>query len=162
MKYLHDAYVGLGSNMNDPEKQIMEAIKTLQTLPKSEFIQASSLYKTPPWGYAEQADFINAVVHIRTNLAPMELLEELQKIEQAFGRVRTFANAPRPLDLDVLIFDETCLASPSLTIPHPRMHERGFVLLPLAEIAPTLMIGKRGTADELARSCDNRGIQRIN
>jgi 2-amino-4-hydroxy-6-hydroxymethyldihydropteridine diphosphokinase len=130
------AFVGLGSNLGDPAAQIRSAIRALAALPETRLVRRSSLYRNPPAGYLDQPEFINAVARIETRLAPRDLLEELLAIERAHGRVRDFPNGPRTLDLDILLYGERTVREPGLTIPHPRMLERAFVLLPLAEIAP--------------------------
>jgi 2-amino-4-hydroxy-6-hydroxymethyldihydropteridine diphosphokinase len=119
------------------------------------------LYQSAPFGYADQPDFINAVAEISTQLSPEKLLEVLLNIEIEAGRERTFANAPRVLDLDVLLYDDLILQSKKLTLPHPRMHERGFVLLPLAEIAPDLVIPNGGNVVKLALAHQNQGIKKL-
>ncbi|MBV8032187.1 MAG: 2-amino-4-hydroxy-6-hydroxymethyldihydropteridine diphosphokinase [Betaproteobacteria bacterium] len=134
------AFVGLGSNLDNPVRQVESALGELDTLPQTRLLKRSSLYRTAPVGYADQPDFINAVAQLETELAAERLLEELQAIESRHGRVRTFPNAPRTLDLDLLLFGEVVLRSERLTLPHPRMHERSFVLDPLREIAPDLKI----------------------
>ena len=134
------AFVGLGSNLDNPVRQVESALGELDTLPQTRLLKRSSLYRTAPVGYADQPDFINAVAQLETELAAERLLEELQAIESRHGRVRTFPNAPRTLDLDLLLFGEVVLQSERLTLPHPRMHERSFVLDPLREIAPDLKI----------------------
>lgn len=132
------AYVGIGSNLNDPRAQVLQAFTELDGLPHTRVVKRSSLYRTAPMGHAAQPDFINAVAQIETDLAAERLLAELQAVETRHGRQRSFANAPRTLDLDVLLYGDAQMHSPSLTIPHPRMHERAFVLKPLLEIAPQL------------------------
>ena len=132
------AYVGIGSNLDDPRSQVMRAFDELDRLPHTRVVRKSSLYRTAPLGYEAQPDFINAVAQLETGLPAERLLGELQAIEQRHGRERSFKNAPRTLDLDLLLFGDTKLSSPQLTLPHPRMHERSFVLKPLLEIAPEL------------------------
>ncbi len=140
------AYVGLGANLDNPESQVRRAFDELAQLPQSSLLARSSLWRSAPVGYANQPDFINAVAKIETGLSPEALLGELQRIESAHARDRSFPNAPRTLDLDLLLFEDTVRVTPALTLPHPRMHERAFVLLPLLEIAPTALIPGRGTA----------------
>ena len=160
-KFQHTAFIALGSNLQNPEHQVQQALEAIKSHEKIQFIQASSLYKTAPVGYNNQDDFINAVAEIKTDLAPIELLRSLLSIENTFGRERPFPNAPRVLDLDLLLYDDIVMNSAELTLPHPRMHERGFVMIPLAEIAPKLTIAKHGHADELAAKCDNQGVIKI-
>jgi len=129
------AYVGLGANLGDPQAAVRQALRDLAALPRTQLVRASSLYRSAPVD-SSGPDYINAVAEMCTTLSPDELLAELQRLEQAAGRERPWRNAPRTLDLDILLYDELQLNSPTLTIPHPRMHERAFVLVPLAEIAP--------------------------
>ena len=132
------AYVGVGSNLDDPRAQVLNAFSELEKLPHTRVVKKSSLYRTAPIGHADQPDFINAVAQLETGLPAERLLSELQEVEQRHGRKRSFANAPRTLDLDVLLFGDARIQTPELTVPHPRMHERAFVLKPLLEIAPEL------------------------
>ncbi|HSO08275.1 MAG TPA: 2-amino-4-hydroxy-6-hydroxymethyldihydropteridine diphosphokinase, partial [Pelomicrobium sp.] len=118
----------------------------------------SALYRTAPVGYLDQPDFINAVIAVETALPPRALLDALLAIERAHGRQREFPNAPRTLDLDILMYDHVTLHEPGLTLPHPRMHERAFVLKPLAEIAPELVLPGHGPVRELARHVDSAGV----
>ena len=132
------AYVGIGSNLDDPRAHVLSAFSDLDRLPHTRVVRRSSLYRTAPVGHADQPDFINAVAQLETGLPAERLLAELQEVEQRHGRKRSFPNAPRTLDLDILLFGEMQLQSSQLTVPHPRMHERAFVLKPLLEIAPEL------------------------
>lgn len=129
------AYIGLGANLGDPAQAVRDAIAALAQLPATQLTRQSSLYRTQPL-QASGPDFINAVAEIRTSLTAPQLLEELQRLEQLAGRERPYRNAPRTLDLDVLLYGSARIDSARLTIPHPRMDERAFVLVPLAEIAP--------------------------
>jgi len=156
------AYVALGSNLSDPALQVKKAFLALKKIKDTRVIRTSSLYKTAPVGYDNQPDFINAVAEVDTELSAETLLSHLLEIEQQFGRERPFANAPRILDLDLLWFDNHELNSEFLTIPHPRMHERSFVLLPLAEIAPNLVLTGHGNVVKLAARFQNEGIARLN
>lgn len=140
------AFVALGANLADPAHQIRAALESLSRLPDSRLLRASSLYRTAPVGVAGQPDFINAVALVETTLAPHELLTALFAIEAEFGRRRDYRNAPRTLDLDLLLYDELVLDGTELQLPHPRMHLRAFVLAPLLEIAPACVIPGRGTA----------------
>lgn len=155
------AYIALGSNLKQPMLQIKQAIIALADLPQTKLLQHSSLYLTSPVGYDNQPDFINAVASLETTLEPSQLLESILDIESSFGRERPFPNAPRVLDLDLLLYDELVMHTPSLTVPHPRMHLRGFVMLPLAEIAPDLMIPKLGSVVELLAKLDISDIKKI-
>jgi 2-amino-4-hydroxy-6-hydroxymethyldihydropteridine diphosphokinase len=143
-----DAYVGLGSNLGDRAAEIERALAELAVLPATTLIANSSVYRSAPVN-AGGDDYFNAIAHLRTTLAPLELLRALQAIEQAHGRQRPFANAPRTLDLDLLLYGAAVLTSDPLTLPHPRLHERAFVLAPLAEIAPALVVPGRGSVAAL-------------
>jgi 2-amino-4-hydroxy-6-hydroxymethyldihydropteridine diphosphokinase len=132
------AYVGIGSNLDGPRSQVLAAFEELGQLPHTHVVKRSSLYRSAPVGYAAQPDFVNAVARLETGLAAERLLAELQAIEARHGRRRGFRDAPRTLDLDILLYGELALRTPELEIPHPRMHERAFVLEPLLEIAPEL------------------------
>ena len=158
---MHQAFIALGSNLQNPQAQVKRALQTIANTANIKLIKASSLYKTAPVGYDNQPDFINAVAEIETTLSPLELLRILLAIESAHGRERPFPNAPRVLDLDVLLYENTVINTPELTLPHPRMHLRGFVMLPLAEIAPKISIGQHGHADDLAAKCDNQGVSKL-
>ncbi|WP_041283970.1 2-amino-4-hydroxy-6-hydroxymethyldihydropteridine diphosphokinase [Desulfobacca acetoxidans] len=130
------AYIGLGANLGDPADQLDEARRRLAQIDGIEITRVSSYYTTPPVGVLDQPWFVNAVVEIRTRLAPLALLDVLQEIENAMGRIRKERWGPRLVDLDLLLYNTMIIQSPRLVIPHPEMHRRGFVLLPLAEIAP--------------------------
>ena len=132
------AFVGIGSNLDDPRTHVMRAFDELDRLPHTRVVKKSSLYRSAPVGYADQPDFINAVAQLETGLPAERLLSEMQEVEKRHGRRRSFPNAPRTLDLDLLLFGNSTLDTPTLRIPHPRMHERAFVLKPLLEIAPQL------------------------
>lgn len=129
------AYVGLGSNIGDKSKNIQTALELLDQSDTIEVVKTSSFYETEPVGYENQDWFVNAVAELETNLSPQELLNTLLRIEQDMGRKRDIRWGPRVIDLDLLLYDQLCLDTPDLVIPHPRMHERAFVLVPLAEIA---------------------------
>lgn len=134
------AYVGLGANLGDREAAVRKAIARLGELPQTRLVRASSLYQTAPHD-ASGPDFINAVAQIETRLDAMALLSQLQAIENDAGRERPYRNAPRTLDLDLLLYGSARIECKTLTVPHPRMAERGFVLVPLREIAPHLDAG---------------------
>lgn len=129
------AYVALGANLGDARAAVSSALQALNHLPSTRVTRASSLYRTAPWE-AHGPDFINAVAEVETGLNAPALLAELQALELAAGRERPYVNAPRTLDLDVLLYGEGRIDSSKLTVPHPRMWERAFVLVPLAEVAP--------------------------
>ncbi len=132
-------FVGLGANLGDAVAAVRAAIDALAEIDGCSVVARSSLYRSAPVD-ASGSDFINAVVQLRTRLRPMALLQALQAIEERFGRERPYRNAPRTLDLDLLRYGERRIVTPQLTVPHPRMHERAFVLAPLAEIAPDLTL----------------------
>lgn len=155
------AYVALGSNLGDPRQQLLHAMAALAELPGTRVLQRSALYRTPPWGVLRQPPFVNAVVEIDTALVPQELLQALLAIEQRAGRVRTERNGPRTLDLDLLHVEGTRMDQPQLTLPHPRMAERAFVLVPLNEIAPALCLPGLGRVAELLAQVDVTGCERL-
>lgn len=155
------AYVALGANLDDPIATVHSAIEALHDLPRSQLLATSSLYRTAPIGLHNQPDFVNAVAAIETQLRPHELLAELFGIEARFGRRRSVPNAPRTLDLDLLLHGGTVLEDPLLTLPHPRMHERAFVLAPLAEIASDLVLPRYGAIAELLRRCEHQRIEAL-
>lgn len=143
------AFVALGANLGDARAAVAQALRDLGRLPQTQVLRASSLYRSAPVD-SSGPDYINAVAELRTSLGPHELLTELQRLEQAAGRERPWRNAPRTLDLDLLLYDELTLDEPRLTLPHPRMFQRAFVLLPLAEIAPPRVTAaqRRAVADQ--------------
>ena len=155
------AYIALGSNLQHPAQQVTRAFKAITQLPNTILLKQSSLYKTAPVGYDNQPDFINAVVMVETDLAPEAMMQHLLAIEQQFGRERPFPNAPRILDLDLLLYDTVTMQTDLLTLPHPRMQSRGFVMLPLAEIAADLILPSGESVVELAKSFQQEDIQRI-
>lgn len=133
---MNTAYVALGANLGDPAATVLAAFAALANLPESRVSHGSSLYRTAPVGLTDQPEFVNAVAELETTLAPEALLAALFDIEERFGRIRAEKNGPRTLDLDLLMYGGLVLDEPGLTLPHPRMHERLFVLEPLAEVAP--------------------------
>ena len=147
------AYVGIGSNLDEPRRQVLAALTELDRLPHTRVVKKSSLYRSAPIGHTDQPDFINAVAQLETGLPAERLLAELQDVEARHGRARSFPNAPRTLDLDVLLYGNAEIRSTTLTVPHPRMHERAFVLKPLLEISPQLSF-------DLA-ACAQQNIERI-
>jgi 2-amino-4-hydroxy-6-hydroxymethyldihydropteridine diphosphokinase len=155
------AYVALGANLGDPVVTVKAAIAALDGIAQSKRVATSSLYRTAPVGLRHQPDFINAVAALETNLAPQALLDELFAIEQQFGRRRSVKNAPRTLDLDLLLHGAATLATPTLTLPHPRMHLRAFVLAPLAEIAPRIAVPGHGEVALLLAACADQAIARV-
>lgn len=154
-------FIALGANLGDPVATVSAAIVALRSLPQTEFVAASSLYRTAPVGLRHQPDFINAVVEVVAVSPAPTLLDRLFAIEAHFGRQRSVRNAPRTLDLDLLLYGETCSADPQLTLPHPRLHERAFVLAPLAELAPRLSIPGRGPVEQLLQRCADQQIERL-
>ncbi|ADE11186.1 2-amino-4-hydroxy-6-hydroxymethyldihydropteridine diphosphokinase [Sideroxydans lithotrophicus] len=157
----HVAFVGLGSNLADPVFQVSSALEALAGLPQTRMVRHSSLYRSAPVGYLDQPDFINAVAQIETELKPRALLDMLLALEHECGRTREFCNAPRTLDLDVLLYDDLQHHEHGLTIPHPQMHLRAFVLQPLLEIAPDCVIPGIGSAAEAALLCTGQTLERI-
>jgi 2-amino-4-hydroxy-6-hydroxymethyldihydropteridine diphosphokinase len=155
------AYVGLGSNLQQPLHQLLKAFDALSALPRTQMLARSSLYRSAPVGKTDQPDFVNAVAALRTGLAPGELLQALLQLEAQQGRVRSEPNAPRTLDLDLLLFDAQIIHQPGLDVPHPRMHERAFVLMPLAELDPKLIIPGRGAVAELLARVAAQDVTRI-
>ncbi len=150
---IHRAYIGLGSNLEHPEHQVETGLSLLSQLPGTRLVQRSMLWRSAPMGYANQPDFVNAVACLDTRLLSHELLKALQTIEQQQGRQRLFANGPRTLDLDLLLYDSLESATETLTVPHPRMGSRAFVLLPLRELAGNLWIPGQGFTEELLSKC---------
>jgi 2-amino-4-hydroxy-6-hydroxymethyldihydropteridine diphosphokinase len=155
------AFVGLGSNLQDPRRQIEAAFAELDALPHSRLVKRSSLYRSAPVGYAGQPDFVNAVARLETGLSAERLLSELQAIELTHGREKSFPNAPRTLDLDLLLFGDSTFSNEKLTVPHPRMHERAFVLRPLTEIESDLVIPGRGPVAEYIEKTKGQEAERI-
>lgn len=155
------AYVALGSNLGDPRQQVLDAMEALARLPDTCLLKRSHLYRTPPWGVLEQPPFINAAVQLDTTLSPHGLLDALIEIEQAAGRVRAQRNGPRTLDLDLLHVDGVQLDDERLTLPHPRMAERAFVLLPLHDLAPSMQLPGSGSVAELLARLDLAGCERL-
>ncbi len=155
------AFVGVGANLGDAVDQVRAAIAALAALPGTRLVAASSLYRSAPIGYADQPDFINAAALLETELAPGALLAALQAIEAGAGRSRTFKDAPRVLDLDLLLYGAAAIDEPGLVVPHPRLHGRAFALAPIVELDPGCVIPGRGPAkDWLARAAGQR-IERI-
>lgn len=157
----HIAYIGLGSNLENPPAQLRAALAAIHQLPNTQLMNQSSLYRAAPVGYSDQPDFVNAVAKISTALSPQALLQALLGIEHQQGRERTFRNAPRILDLDVLLYDDLQLHEQGLTIPHPQMHLREFVLRPLLEIAVDVCIPGAGQANQLLAACQNQIVEKM-
>ncbi|ANO33646.1 2-amino-4-hydroxy-6-hydroxymethyldihydropteridine diphosphokinase [Vibrio breoganii] len=155
-----NAYIAVGSNLGDPVAQAKQAIESLKDLPRSRVIQASSLYSSTPMGPQNQPDYINAVVKIETELQPLELLDNTQKIENEQGRVRKEERwGPRTLDLDIILYGDETIDQPRLVVPHYGMREREFVLYPLLEIEPNLILPDGSALSQLIESVDRNGLQ---
>ncbi len=154
------AFVGLGANLGEPGRAIAGAIRAIAVLPDTHLVAVSSLYRSAPVD-ALGPDFLNAVAQILTSLEPLALLHALQAIESGQGRERPYRNAPRTLDLDLLLYDDLVLQGPALELPHPRMHSRAFVLRPLSELDPTLRIPGRGALDALLRECAGQRVEAV-
>jgi len=142
-------------------RQVRRALEELGRLPRTQLVASSSLYKTAPVGKLDQPDFVNAVAMLDTALSPGELLQELLALEARHGRVRCERNGPRTLDLDLLLMGDLVIQEPGLEVPHPRMHERAFVLLPLEQVSPDAVIPGRGGVKELAARLSDQGVSRI-
>jgi len=155
------AYIALGSNLGDPKQQVLDAMDALAKLPATRLLQRSSLYGTPPWGVLKQPRFVNAVAKLDTSLSPHALLDALLAIEQHAGRVRAERNGPRTLDLDVLHIEGVQINDERLILPHPRMAERAFVLLPLNDVAPALLLPGHGVVADLLGRLDLAGCERL-
>jgi 2-amino-4-hydroxy-6-hydroxymethyldihydropteridine diphosphokinase len=157
------AYVGVGGNVGDVAITLEEAMWALDSLPQTSIRAQSRVYRTPPWGNTDQPPFLNAVVELQTRLAPRVLLDLLLDIETRFGRIRAEGEkwGPRELDLDLLVFGDEQHDEPGMHLPHPHLHERAFVLVPLAEIAPKLEIPGVGRVADLVKAVDCAGIEPI-
>lgn len=157
----HHAYVALGSNLADPLQQVRSALAALAALPETTRIAHSSLYLSTPLGPPGQPDYVNAVCTLATRLPPERLLDRLLEIENQHGRIRGAERwGPRTLDLDLLLYGEVEMQTAHLTLPHPRLHERNFVLYPLYELAPALSIPGHGTLAELIKRCPAQGLRK--
>ena len=153
----HIVYLSLGSNLGNRTANLKEAISSLA--PQMEVKAKSKVYETPPWGYKDQPNFLNQVVKVQTYLEPLLLLKHIKRLEVALGREKTFQYGPRLIDIDILFYDDLVFESPALVIPHPHLHERGFVLLPMMDIAPDLIHPvKRKSIRELTLFCSITGI----
>ena len=155
------AYVGLGANLGDPVRQIGLAFNELDALPGTRLSARSPLYRSAPLGYEAQPDFVNAVAELRTSLRAGELLAALLEIEDRHGRERSFQDAPRTLDLDLLLYGDEVLESERLTLPHPRLHERAFVLRPLLDLVPDIGIPGHGAARGLLERVQNQVLEKL-
>ena len=155
------AYIALGANLDDPLGQLRAALDAVAALPDSRMLRTSSFYRTAPVGAPGQPDYLNAVAALETTFAPEALLAALLAIEHDFGRQRAYRNAPRTLDLDLLLYDDLVIDRPQLQIPHPRLHLRAFVLYPLADLAPDLALPGRGSLAAWLPAVANQGIVRL-
>lgn len=155
------ACIALGANIGEPLRQLEAGFAALAALPGTRMAARSSFYRSAPVGYADQPDFINAVAVVETTLQPHALLDALLDIERRHGRVRDFPNAPRTLDLDIVLYGDVALHEPGLTIPHARMLDRAFVMVPLAEVAPEMQVPGRGRVRELAARVDAGSVAQL-
>lgn len=160
MKGAKPVFLALGTNLGNRLENLQKAKQSLP--PKVEILEESSIYETPPWGYLDQPEFLNQVIEVKTKLPPWRLLRYLKAIEQQMGRVTLFRYGPRVIDLDIIFYGERVIDREKLKIPHPRMTERAFVLVPLAEIAPNLVHPVMGTSiTELLEGVDTRELKRL-
>ena len=155
-----DAYIGIGANLGDAQKSVRQAIDRLSGLPKTRLVRQSSLFRTAPID-AGGDDYVNAVACVKTQLEAHELLAQLQAIENEFGRERPYVNAPRTLDLDILLYGNRQIDSASLTVPHPRLTQRAFALIPLLQIDPLIAIPGKGAAHLFAPAVAGQAIAKI-
>jgi 2-amino-4-hydroxy-6-hydroxymethyldihydropteridine diphosphokinase len=157
MNMSHTVYLSLGSNLGDRAANLKQAVASLA--PQMRVKKKSKVYETPPWGYTEQEPFLNQAVMVTTYLEPEPLLRHLKRLEVALGRKASFRYGPRSIDLDILFFDDVVMETPALTIPHPHVHERGFVLMPMMDIAPDHVhpVAKRSIREMIAL-CNTEGI----
>jgi len=156
----HIVYLALGSNLGDRLANLKQAISSLT--PQLDIKAKSSVYETPPWGFEDQPKFLNQVIKGQTYLDPEPLLKHLKRLEVALGRKESFPNGPRLIDMDILFYDDLIVEKPSLVIPHPRVHERAFVLLPLTDIAPDLVHpGNKKSVRGMLELCNTEGIEKF-
>ena len=155
-------YVGLGSNLEDPVAQVLEAVEELEMIPDSILVSRSSLYRGKPMGPADQPDYVNAVVAMDTLLSAEAFLQELQRIEDLQGRVRDGEKwGPRIIDLDLLMYGKQKINTPDLAVPHPGMHERDFVIIPLSELAGDVNVPGQGRLTALINKCENHSLRKL-
>jgi 2-amino-4-hydroxy-6-hydroxymethyldihydropteridine diphosphokinase len=154
------AWLGLGGNLGDPQNVMAKALKAIDADARTRVSAVSSVYRTPPWGRTDQPDFLNAAAGVETERSPRELLDLCLEAERGLKRVRAERWGPRTIDIDILLFDGLAIEEPGLQVPHPRLTERAFVLLPLAEIARDVEIGGK-TISQLLAAIDARGIERV-
>jgi len=160
--FAHKAFIGLGSNVGDGTAEIQKALTSLQSADGIEVLRVSSLYSTAAWGRTDQADFTNAVAEISTNLSALQLLQVLLELEAGMGRTRDSGHwGPRLIDLDILSYGQEHLSTTELILPHPRMHERAFVLIPLLELEPEFEIPGLGPASKWLENLPDQRVRRI-
>ena len=151
-------FLALGTNIGDRETNLRKARKTLA--PKVTIIKESPIYITPPWGFEDQPDFLNQVLEVQTKMGPGRLLRYLKRIEKKMGRLETFRNGPRLIDLDILFYGQRVIDRSKLNIPHPRLHERAFVLIPLSDIAPDFVHPVLGmTVESMLSKINSEGVR---
>jgi|YNPNPStandDraft_1061719.scaffolds.fasta_scaffold02136_6 2-amino-4-hydroxy-6-hydroxymethyldihydropteridine diphosphokinase len=157
----HEVFVGIGSNVGSPAAQVRDAVGRLARLPGTAVVRVSSLYRTEPVGREEQDWFVNAVAQLESSLPPRQLMGELLAVEEEMGRMRTTPGGPRVIDLDILLFGDLVMDEAGLRIPHPRLHERRFVLVPLCEVAPHALhpVLKKETRELLAELKDTKCVE---
>ena len=158
---MHTVYLGLGSNQSDPINQIKNATKLIEKIETSKIIKKSSLYESLPVGYLDQPNFINQVISLQTSLSPAELFERFQQIEFQLKRVKKIVNGPRTIDIDILLFNQEIILTNDLTIPHPRMFDRAFVMIPLLEIEPNILVPKISNLKEILGKLDKKTLTKI-
>lgn len=157
---MKDVYLSIGTNMGERYENLQHAVALLKEKGNIEVVRISSVYETAAVGYTDQADFLNIAVHIKTNVSSADMLEICQSIEQELGRVREFRWGPRIIDLDILLYNHENIKTESLIVPHPRMYERAFVLVPLVEITPSPLGEQQQQAHNLLQQmdCENEGV----
>lgn len=153
--------LGLGSNMGEREQNLQQALQLLEADGKVKIAKLSSIYETAPFGVTEQADFLNMVVRVETSLAPSELLAKCLEVEQVMGRIRTRRWGPRVIDIDLLIYDDVKMTSETLTLPHPGMINRAFVLIPLRDVAPSLPLKNGQVVEAWASGLSANSVQEV-
>lgn len=153
------AYIGIGTNIGDRLNNIKCAVEALSHLPETQITKVSDIYETEPWGYTQQDNFLNACVEVETNLSPKTLLGACLGTEAAFGRERPFKNSPRILDMDLLLYEGVVMSENELTLPHPRIGERAFVLIPLRDVLETLQLND-ADFNEVYENCDKKGVNK--
>jgi 2-amino-4-hydroxy-6-hydroxymethyldihydropteridine diphosphokinase len=158
---MHTVYLGLGSNQSDPISQIKNATDLIEKIETSKIIKKSSLYESLPVGYLDQPNFINQVISLQTSLSAAELFERFQQIEFQLKRVKKIVNGPRTIDIDILLFNQEIILTNDLTIPHPRMLDRAFVMIPLLEIEPNILIPKISNLKEILGKLDKKTLTKI-